>query len=75
MEVQMSPEIMDHARGLSMADRSEPVQLAAAMTVYQCKLYRARLRQASESRHANPRKRLGFDQRASLNASPDFAVR
>jgi len=66
MEMQISPEIMEHANGVVLtADLSEPVQSAPGMTAYQCKLYRARLRQASESRHANPLPRLKFDVRAS----------
>ena len=75
MEVQISPEIMEHARGVvTTADLIEPVQLAAAMTAYQCKLYRARLNQASESRHTNlvP---LWSEQRAYRSVGQDFVVR
>ena len=75
MEVEISAEIMEHARGLVTVDLSEPARLAAAMTAYQCKLYRARLNQASESRHTTTLRPVRFEAAAGRRVAQDFIVR
>jgi hypothetical protein len=47
--MQISPEILEHARGVLAVDLSELP--ATAGTGYQGKLYKARLEQASQSEH------------------------
>jgi hypothetical protein len=74
MEYEMSPEIMEHARG-AVAHVSEPQQLAAGMTTYQCKIYRARLNQASESRHPNLHPRLSHVRRVPGYPQTQLQVR
>jgi hypothetical protein len=68
--MQVSPEIMEHARGVLAMDLSELP--ATAGTGYQCKLYKARLEQASQSKKGVLVSRS--DQNASRSAQ-SFAIR
>jgi hypothetical protein len=68
--MQISPEIMEHARGIVSMDL--PELSATAGAAYQCKLYKARLDQAAESQHGVLHPRARTDQRASRQS---FAIR
>jgi hypothetical protein len=71
--MQISPEIMEHARGVLTMDLSE--MSATAISGYQGKLYKARLEQASESEHGVLLPRSRFDQQALRQAAQSFAIR
>jgi hypothetical protein len=50
--MQIPPEILEHARGAVTSDNVDQVHSAAGVAAYQCKIYRARLELASASQHA-----------------------
>ena len=48
-QTSISPEIMEHARGALTFELEESMVPMSGITAYQCKLYKARLDQASAS--------------------------
>jgi hypothetical protein len=50
--MQLPPEILEHARGTMTFDNHDPQHSIAGVAAYVCKIYRARLDLSSASQHA-----------------------